>query len=152
MSLRKPLRNAFLQNGMDGNGQTINNVNFTNATLDGLSMTNANGSFAAQIISASGDSTPTIGSAAHTQAITLSGATAGTGARVSLPITGRSAGNVIRMPVTFAADASRLRVYNVNVGGTLLLDQTNDSTARKFFAEFVFTGTAWALLSGEYYA
>jgi hypothetical protein len=109
-------------------------------------------SYNAQTISASGDSTPTIGSPHHTQDITLSGATSGTGARVSLATTGRVAGDIVRMPVSFAADASRLRVYHATTGGTLLLDQENDGTARLFFAEFTYTGSAWKLTHGSYYA
>ena len=109
-------------------------------------------SYAAQTISSSGDSTPTLSTGLHTQNITLSGASSGDGARVSLSIADRVAGDKVFLHVSFAADASHLRIYNVNTSGTLLLDQTNDSTARKFHAEFTYTGTAWILTGGDYYA
>ena len=35
MSLRTTLRNAFLANAMDGNGQTLDDINLTNVTVDG---------------------------------------------------------------------------------------------------------------------
>ncbi len=111
-------------------------------------------SYTTQTISASGDTNLTTTSARHAHNLTISGATSGNGARVPLTTAGRVAGDTVSINATFAADASRLRIYNATTGGTLLLDQTNDSTARKFAAVFTYTGAVagWELSSGGYYA
>ena len=134
----------------------------TNDTLQaGMNKVNANflevysgvnGFYSAQAITAAGTGTPTISGARHLHYVTITGASAGSGAVLFLSVGGRTTGHSFELPVDFAADASRLRVYNVAATGTLLLDQTNDSVARKFSSKFVFTGSSWRLTYGAYYA
>lgn len=123
----------------------------------GPGIRNAGGTLSVNGYSANGYITPTDTSLTptdgnYTYTFTVAGSAAGNGVRIALVTTGRAAGDRVRLNASFAADASRLRIYNATTSGTLLVDQTNDSTARKMNADFTFNGASWEVTGGGYYA
>lgn len=88
----------------------------------------------------------------HIYDLFLTGATTGSGCQISLTHINKLQGHRIRFNVSFDADTSRLRVYDNNTSGTLLLDLANDGIGVKAaWNDFVYTGTTWKNIGGAFY-
>lgn len=125
--------------GTSGNILTSNGTDWTSAAASA-----AGNSYQAISISAAGDTASTQAVANHSILYTLAAGSGTYTASVSLPVSGRTAGDCVFIHMSVAASANpTAEVRNNTSGGALLFTWTGDGSATELFVRLVYNGTAF---------